>query len=64
MREAFKDFALWTAGERLEEAKLTGAEAITSCCPYCKENLTEAVSIRGDKIKIYDITELVLKAIA
>lgn len=62
VRDAFRDFALWTAGERLEEVKLTGAEAIVSGCPYCKENFTEAINSRGDKVKAYDISELILRA--
>ena len=63
VREAFKDFSLWTAGERLEEVKAIGAEAIISTCPRCKENFTEAVNTRGEKTKVYDISELILNAI-
>ena len=64
VKDAFKDFALWTAEQRLEEAKVTGAEAIVSCCPQCKGNFTDAVNATNGKIKVYDITELILKAIA
>lgn len=60
---AFNDFALWTAGERLEEAKATGAEAIVSCCPSCKEILSRAAQQRKETIKVYDITEIMLQAI-
>ena len=64
VREAFKDFAQWTAAERLEEAEAAGAEAIVSSCPYCRENLRDAVSSGKEKLAIYDITEIVLKAIS
>ncbi len=64
VRDAFKDFNLWTAEERLEEAETTGAEAIVSACPYCKANLKEAADIRGDKIEVYDITEIILQAMS
>jgi Fe-S oxidoreductase len=63
VRDAFRDFALWTADERLEEAKAVGAEAVVSCCPYCKENFIEAANNRKDKMKIYDITDVILQAI-
>jgi len=64
MREADKDFALWTAGGRLDEVRQIGAEAIVSSCPYCKENFKEAVNARDEKVKVYDISELILDAIS
>jgi len=64
VREAYKDFSLWTAGQRLEEVKVTGAEAIVSCCPYCKDNFKEALAERNEKVEVYDITEILLKAIS
>ena len=62
--EAYKDFALWTAEERLREARLVGAEAIVSCCPQCKENFAAAIKISGNEMMVYDISELILKAIS
>lgn len=61
---AFKDFALWTAGERLAEARSTGAEAIVSCCPGCKGIFTDSEKPNSDKMKVYDIVELVAQALA
>jgi Fe-S oxidoreductase len=63
VRTAFKDFSLWTAGERLEEAKSTGAEAIVSGCPYCKENLAEAGQLSEAGVKVYDLTEVMAQAL-
>jgi len=60
VKEAFPDLALWTAGERLREAASTGAEAIVSCCPACKENFSEA---GRNGIKVYDIVEVIAMAI-
>jgi Fe-S oxidoreductase len=60
---AFPDFALWTAGERAEEAKITGAEAIVSCCPNCKDILGRAAEEKNTGMKVYDITEVMLRAI-
>lgn len=63
VREAYTDFSRWTATERIEEAKSTGAEAIVSACPWCEKNFTDAVSSMGDKMKVFDIVELVNQAI-
>jgi Fe-S oxidoreductase len=62
-REAYPDFSNWTATERLEEAKSTGAEAIVSACPWCERNFIDAISAAGDKMKVFDIAELVRQAI-
>jgi len=61
--EAYPDFATWTAGERIEEAKATGTEALVTACPWCERNFTDAIKERGDGIKVYDIVELVQQAI-
>jgi len=61
--QAFPDFALWTAGERIEEAQATGAEAIVTCSPDAKEILTKAVEEKKIKMPIYDIVEIILKVI-
>jgi Fe-S oxidoreductase len=61
--QAFPDFALWTAGERVEEAKATGAEAIITCSPEEKELLIEVVKAKKAGMTVYDITEIMLQAI-
>jgi len=61
--DAYPDFALWTAQKRIEEAKTTGAEAIVSACPWCKRNFTDALNESGDRMKVYDIIELVEQAV-
>jgi len=61
VKEAYPDFALWTASERLREAATTGAEAIVAGCPGCKENL---VAVAKNSMKVYDITELIVQAIS
>jgi Fe-S oxidoreductase len=63
-KEAFPDFALWAAEQRLEEVKEVGAEAIVSACPWCKNNFTGAIKAGDEKIKCFDISELILKAIS
>jgi len=61
--EAFPDFALWAAGQRLVEVKEVGAEAIVSACPWCKDNLKRAVSQNGENLKVLDISEVILASI-
>jgi Fe-S oxidoreductase len=60
---AFPDFSAWTAGERIEEARSTGAEAIVSACPWCETAFLNAIKKNGNHMKVYDIMELVGKAI-
>jgi Fe-S oxidoreductase len=60
-KEAYPDFALKTARERIEEAKATGAEALVTACPWCERNLKDALQETGEKLEVYDVVELVLK---
>ena len=61
--EAFPDFALWAAEQRLAEVKEVGAEAVVSACPWCKDNFAKVVSKNGEKLKVFDISELVLASV-
>ncbi len=61
--DAFPDFALWTALERVNEAKSTGAEAIVTACPWCKRSLSDAIEESGDGLRIYDVVEILEQAI-
>ncbi|UCG68505.1 MAG: (Fe-S)-binding protein [Thermoplasmata archaeon] len=63
VKSAYRDFALWTASERIEEVKTTGADVLTSCCPFCKMNLHDAIKQKDEKMEIYDVIELVSKCI-
>ena len=61
--EALPDFALWTGTERLCEAESTGAEAIVSCCPWCRSGLANAIEHNKSDTRYYDLTELVSSAL-
>jgi Fe-S oxidoreductase len=63
VKQSDPDFALWTAGERLKEAKSTGATALVTSCAWCERNFKDAVSEYGEDIEIYDIAEIVRKAL-
>jgi Fe-S oxidoreductase len=61
--DAYPEFANWTGSERLKEAKTVGAKAIVSACPWCKRNFLDAAKETGEKIEVYDIIELVQRAL-
>jgi Fe-S oxidoreductase len=61
--EAYPEFSSWTAAERITEAESTGAEAIVSACPWCERNFIDSISANGQKLKVYDVIELVQQAI-
>ncbi|MEW6665240.1 MAG: (Fe-S)-binding protein [Thermodesulfobacteriota bacterium] len=61
--ESNPEFARWTALERIEEAGSTGAEAIVTACPWCAKTFNETVKGNGSRLKVYDIVELIEKAI-
>ena len=63
VNESNPDFAAWTANERIDEAVSTGAEAVVSACPWCEKTLSAAVKECGSSIKVYDIVELVARAL-
>ncbi|MFC1971173.1 (Fe-S)-binding protein [Chloroflexota bacterium] len=63
VREGYPDFSSWAAGERIEEAKATGAEALVTACGWCESNFAEAIKASGGGMEVYDIIELVEKAI-
>jgi Fe-S oxidoreductase len=62
VKDAYPDFALWTGIERIKEARAVGAEAIVSACGWCTRNLTDAARECGDDIAVYDIVDLVQRA--
>lgn len=64
VKETNPEFAKWTAKERINEAESTGAEAIVTACPGCEQNFNNAVRENGNSLKVYDVVELLEKAIS
>ena len=62
VKEAYPEFSEFTAANRLEEARSTGAEALVSSCPWCKSNFTEAVNGSKGSLEILDVIDLVQRA--
>jgi len=63
VRAAYKDITMFASTDRIKEAENTGAQAVTSTCPFCWTGLHEAIEENNSKLDLYDITELVEKAI-
>jgi Fe-S oxidoreductase len=63
VRESNPEFAMWTANERIDEAESTGAMAIVTACPWCEQMLGESVKGKGSSLKVYDVLELLEKAV-
>ncbi|MFH1646413.1 MAG: (Fe-S)-binding protein [Chloroflexota bacterium] len=61
--ESNPEFSTWTALERIREAEATGAEALVTACPWCVKNFNEAIKENGSSLKVYDVVELLAKAI-
>jgi Fe-S oxidoreductase len=63
VNESNPAFSMWTALERIKEAEATGASAIATACPWCIKNFNEAIKEKGSRLKVYDVIELLDKAI-
>ncbi len=61
--DAYPEFSAWTAGERIEEATATGAEALVTACPWCERNFLDFINATGRNLKVFDIIELVQQAL-
>lgn len=61
--EAFPEFSLWSAGQRIGEACALGVEGIISTCPRCKRNFLHAAKERKRELQILDLSEVIASAI-
>nr|MDO8085826.1 (Fe-S)-binding protein [Candidatus Sigynarchaeum springense] len=59
----YPEWAVQIAGERVEEARQTGASTIVSTCPFCKTNLSDANAQAGSALDIVDLVELLDRAL-
>ena len=63
-KSAFNDFAVSIAAERIKDAEEVGAEVIATACPFCVLNLKAGAKKAGSKIKVMDISEILLQVTA
>jgi Fe-S oxidoreductase len=61
--ETSPEFSAWTAGERITEARSTGAEALVTACPWCRSRFEGAVDEQGRAMPVVDLIELALRAL-
>jgi Fe-S oxidoreductase len=61
--DAYPEFNNFTASQRINEARETGAEAIVTACTWCVRSLTDAARAMNDKIKVIDVVELLQQAL-
>jgi heterodisulfide reductase subunit D len=54
----YPEWALEVSKERLEEAKETGASIISSICPFCRTNLSDANSKYNMEFEVLDLLEI------
>lgn len=59
----FRDFAQWTARERLTEARDTGADIVVTSCPWCETNLRAGAIGMEEKMPIVDLFDLMMEAL-
>jgi heterodisulfide reductase subunit D len=62
-RTAFVDFARATAMKRIAEARKTGAQTIVTQCPFCEQNIGDAIDVSGDAMEICDLTDILTAAL-
>jgi len=51
------------AEKRIEDAEKTGASILVTSCPFCEQTLAEAARRGNSRLRIMDITELVIQRI-
>ncbi len=61
VRAGFPQLSDQMADERLKEAEDTGAEVLTSACPFCTHQLREAAERINSKIRVLDMSELLVE---
>jgi heterodisulfide reductase subunit D len=54
----YPDWALDISKERIEEAKATDAEVLSSTCPFCKTNLSDANEEINGGLDVLDLIEI------
>ncbi len=61
VRAGFPDLSDQMADTRLKEAEETGAEVLTSACPFCTFALREAAERNNSKLRVLDMPELLVE---
>jgi len=62
VKTAFPDLAQKISALRVEDAEKTGADILTTSCPFCYQSLKDAVVARGSRLRMLDMMELVRRS--
>ncbi len=62
-RKPIRNWPSYSAVERLEEVRTTGAEAVVSACPYCKDSFKSGLENYDHQVQVFDITEIIAEAL-
>lgn len=62
LRGAFPELATQIATSRLEQAMETGAQTLVTACPFCMQNLQNALT-SADGLEVKELTDLVVEAL-
>lgn len=62
VRSGYPDWSSETAVKRVEEAEGTGADYLVSGCPFCFQNLENAIRATNSGLKMLDVVELMEQA--
>ncbi len=55
----YPEWSVDVSKERLEEAKETGATIVSSTCPFCRTNLSDANEKYGGNFEVLDLLEII-----
>ena len=55
----YPDWSIEISKERLEEAKETGASIVSSTCPFCRTNLSDANKAFDMGLEVLDLVEII-----
>jgi len=58
VRAGYPDFSLRTSSLRCDEANAIGADILTTECPFCKTNLTDANNLYEHGLKVFGLLQL------
>jgi heterodisulfide reductase subunit D len=61
VRAGYPDFSLKTASLRCDEANAVGADILTTECPFCWRNLSDANDLYDHGMKVMGVLEMISK---
>jgi heterodisulfide reductase subunit D len=63
VKAGIPDLALGVAESRVKDAVATNADILSSCCPFCKRNLSDGRDALKIDLVVEDVIELVAEGL-